>query len=85
MARWSLSAENGSCLDEEECFPHQQSLLSPSLKVGHGGTVAWWSIFFSFVFTCKVPDCIKGLLVPSLKLVAKFPLIWWEQAKRFKQ
>lgn len=33
MACWSLSAENGSGLNEEECFPHQQSLLSPSLKV----------------------------------------------------
>lgn len=47
--RWwhaGVSDENGSVPSEEECFPHQQSLLSPSLKVGNGGMVAWWSTFF---------------------------------------
>lgn len=68
MACWSLSAENGSSLNEEECFPHQQSMLSPSLKVGHGGIVVWWSIFF--LFTCKV----SYLLMTSLKSAAEFPL-----------
>jgi len=77
MACWSLSAENGSGLKEEECFPHQQGLRSPSLKVGQGAMVAWWGMIFllSLHFTCKVSDCILGLLVPSLKSVAKFPLI----------
>lgn len=51
MARWSLSDENGSGPSEEECFPHQQSLLSPSLKVGNEGMVAWRTTFFSFFFT----------------------------------
>lgn len=50
MARWSLSDENGSGPSEEECFPHQQSLLSPSLKVGNGGMVAWWTTFFFLLY-----------------------------------
>lgn len=40
---------NGSGPGEEECFPHQQSLLSPSLRVGSWAMAAWWSVFFVFM------------------------------------
>lgn len=71
-------------LHKQECFPHQQSLLSAFSK-GEWlpGGVFW--CFLSIYSLWTKPLRKELMLLSSLKSISVLPLIWWEWAKYYEQ